>query len=177
MSPPESSSRAIFRPCASSLSLFKLGDRVATRLSCAKKFVQSVKSFQIPRSKQTADEIAGQIVCEAAIEPAVAIECTGAASSIATAIFAVKFGGMVFATGVGNSGLEILYMRLSIREINLAFQYSVPVLQSVAQRDPVGGERIGGLEALGETHRFDVENAKQAFGAAADPSMEALKVS
>jgi hypothetical protein len=84
---------------------------------------------------------------------------------------------MVFATGVGNSELEILYMRLSIREINLAFQYSVPVLQSVAQCDPVGEERIGGLEALGETHRFDVENAKLAFGAAADPSMEALKVS
>lgn len=143
------------------------------RLACAKKFVPSVHAFQIPRTKQTAEETAAQIVSQLSIEPAVAIECTGVQSSIATAIFAVKFGGMVFGTGVGKSELELPYMRLSVREVKMAFQYRYCNTWPKAIRLVESG--LVNLKPL-VTHRFEVEEAKDAFGTAADPSKGALKV-
>lgn len=73
------------------------------RLACAKKLIPSVSTFKISRTKQTAEENVVLVVSQLGIEPAVAIKFTGVASSISTAIFAVKFGGMVFGTGVGKS--------------------------------------------------------------------------
>jgi L-iditol 2-dehydrogenase len=144
------------------------------RLACAKKLVPSVKTFQIPLDKQqTAEQIAAQIVTDAGIEPTVAVECTGVQSSIATAIFAVKFAGTVFATGVGKSDLELPYMRLSTREVTLAFQYRYANTWPKAIRLVESG--LVDLKGL-VTHRFAIEEAGRAFETAKDPKSGALKV-
>ena len=143
------------------------------RLGFAEKMVPSVKTLTIPRGRETPEEIAAKIVESAGIEPAVAFECTGVQSSIATAIYAVKFGGTVFATGVGKSELELPYMRLSTREIKLAFQYRYCNTWPRAIRLVEAG--LIDLKPL-VTHRFDLEDAKEAFATAADPSKGAVKV-
>ena len=142
------------------------------RLSHAKKLVPSVKTFPIPRSnEQSAEQIASQIVAALGIEPSVAIECTGVQSSIATAVFAVRFA--VFATGVGKSELELPYMRLSTRELTLAFQYRYVNTWPKAIRLLQSG--LVDLKPL-VTHRFTIDEAGEAFETARDPARGALKV-
>ena len=55
------------------------------------------------------------------LEADVVLKCTGAESPLAAAIFAVRFGGTVFVVGV-----NLPFMRLSTREIDLKFQYRYP---------------------------------------------------
>lgn len=149
-------------------------DLEAGRLSAAQKFVPSCKTFLIPQSgNQTPEDIAANIVQDLGIEPSVAIECTGSQPSIATAIFAVIFGGTVFAIGVGKSELELPYMRLSTRELDLKFQYRYVNTWPRAIRLVEGG--LVNLRGL-LTHRFDVEDAQKAFAVAGDRASGALKV-
>ncbi|KAK0301854.1 L-arabinitol 4-dehydrogenase [Friedmanniomyces endolithicus] len=49
-------------------------------------------------------------------ESAGCLECTGIESSIAGAIYAVKFGGKVFIIGVGKPEINVPFMRASTRE-------------------------------------------------------------
>ena len=148
-------------------------DLDAARLESAKKFAPSVKTFQIRPGGTTPEGTASEIVRELGIEPSVAIECTGVQSSIATAIFAVRFGGMVFGTGVGKSELELPYMRLSTREIRMAFQYRYVNTWPKAIRLVEGG--LVDLKSL-VTHRFGIEEAGEAFKTVTDPEKRALKV-
>ncbi|KAF7509844.1 N-terminal acetyltransferase A complex catalytic subunit ard1 [Endocarpon pusillum] len=149
-------------------------DLDAGRLSAANKFVPSCKTFLIPQSgNQTPEDIAKQIVQDLGIEPSIAIECTGSQPSIATAIFAVRFGGTVFAVGVGKSELELPYMRLSTRQVELKFQYRYANTWPRAIRVVEGG--LVDLKPL-VTHRFGVEDAQEAFGVAGDRASGALKV-
>ncbi len=65
-------------------------------------------------------------------------------------------------------------MRLSTREVNLAFQCRYCNTWPKAIR--LVESRLGDLKSL-VTHRFQVEEAKEAFGTAADLATGALKVS
>lgn len=92
------------------------------RLRFAKHLVPSVKIYRVERlpaednSKKIIEIFNG-------IEPAIALECTGVEDSIASAIWTVKFGGKVFVIGVGKNEMNIPFMRLSTREVDLQFQY------------------------------------------------------
>lgn len=142
------------------------------RLTFAKKIVPSVVTFKVERV--TPEESAKAIVeAFGGIEPQVALECTGVESSISAAIWAVKFGGKVFVIGVGKNEINIPFMRLSVREIDLQFQYRYCNTWPRAIRLVQSG--IIDMKKL-VTHRFQLEDAIEAFKTAADPKTGAIKV-
>ena len=143
----------------------------AGRLQFAKELVPSVRTHLVQRV--AAEETAERIVEEMGMRPAVALECTGVESSVATAIWAVKFAGKVYVIGVGRNEMKIPFMRLSTREIDLQFQYRYCNTWPRAIR--LVRSEVLDLSKL-VTHRFDIEDAVEAFKTAADPSTGAIKV-
>ena len=143
------------------------------RLSFAKQFCPSVRTHKVNFS-HTPDDFAKAVTeLGGGIEPAIALECTGVESSIAGSIQAVKFGGKVFVIGVGKNEIKIPFMRLSTREVDLQFQYRYCNTWPRAIRLLQGG--IIDLSSL-VTHRFNIEDAVEAFKTAADPKTGAIKV-
>jgi L-iditol 2-dehydrogenase len=142
------------------------------RLAFAKELVPSVTTFKVERV--TPEESAKAIVAAfGGIEPQVALECTGVESSIAAAIWAVKFGGKVFVIGVGKNEISLPFMRCSVREVDLQFQYRYCNTWPRAIRLVQSG--IINLKKL-VTHRFELEDAIKAFETAANPKTGAIKV-
>ena len=143
------------------------------RLAFAKKIAPQVKTYQIPKSKSPEECAAGIIETMDGERPAIAMECTGVESSIASAIWSVKFGGKVFVIGVGKNEMNVPFMRLSTQEIDLQYQYRYANTWPRAIRLVQNG--IINMDAL-VTHRFNMSNAVEAFKTAADPKTGAIKV-
>ena len=142
------------------------------RLKFAKELVPSVLTHKVERA--SAEDSAKEIVKTfGGVEPAVALECTGVESSVSAAIWAVKFGGKVFVIGVGKNEMNIPFMRASVREVDLQFQYRYCNTWPRAIRLVENG--IIDLSKL-VTHRFKLEDALDAFATAADPKTGAIKV-
>ncbi|RMZ76643.1 hypothetical protein DV738_g4860, partial [Chaetothyriales sp. CBS 135597] len=123
---------------------------------------------------KTAEEAAEGIIATAGgIRPRVAIECTGVESSVASAIWSVRFGGKVFVIGVGKNEMTVPFMRLSTMEIDLQYQYRYANTWPKAIRLVRSG--VINLDKL-VTHRFNLSDALQAFKTASDPKSGAIKV-
>ncbi|KFY41711.1 hypothetical protein V495_04821 [Pseudogymnoascus sp. VKM F-4514 (FW-929)] len=142
-----------------------------SRLKFAKELVPSVTTFKVERV--SAEDSAKAIVTAfGGIEPAYALECTGVESSISAAIWAVKFGGKVFVIGVGKNEMNIPFMRLSTREVDLQFQYRYcntwPRAIRLVQAGLIDMKKL-------VTHRYALENAVDAFETAANPKTGAIK--
>lgn len=142
------------------------------RLQFAKEICPGVITHKVERL--SAEDSAKAIVASfGGIEPAVALECTGVESSIAAAIWACKFGGKVFVIGVGKNEIQIPFMRASVREIDLQFQYRYcntwPRAIRLIQNGVIDLKRL-------VTHRFGLEDAIKAFETASDPRTGAIKV-
>jgi L-iditol 2-dehydrogenase len=142
------------------------------RLKFAQELVPSAKTYKVERGVEP-EEAAKEIQKLAGMKMTVAMECTGVESSIATAIWSVKFGGKVFVIGVGKNEMSIPFMRLSTQEIDLQFQYRYCNTWPRAIRLVKSG--IIDLKKL-VTHRFSLEDAIKAFETAADPKSGAIKV-
>ncbi|KLU81300.1 sorbitol dehydrogenase [Magnaporthiopsis poae ATCC 64411] len=143
------------------------------RLRFAKELCPDVITHKV-EGRPSAEEAAKQIVAAmGGMEPAVAMECTGVESSIAAAVWAAKFGGKVFVIGVGRNEISMPFMRASVREIDLQFQYRYcntwPRAVRLIQNKVVDLSRL-------VTHRFPLEDALKAFETAADPKTGAIKV-
>ncbi|KAI1204832.1 GroES-like protein [Annulohypoxylon truncatum] len=142
------------------------------RLKFAKELVPSVITHKVERL--SAEESAKKIVESfGGIEPAIALECTGVESSVAAAVWALKFGGKVFVIGVGKNEINFPFMRASTREIDVQFQYRYSNTWPRAIRLVENG--VVDLTKL-VTHRFKLEDALEAFNTAADPKTGAIKV-
>jgi L-iditol 2-dehydrogenase len=107
------------------------------------------------------------------LRPRIALECTGVESSVASAIWSVKFGGKVFVIGVGKNEMKIPFMRLSTQEIDLQYQYRYCNTWPRAIRLVKNG--VINLQKL-VTHRYALEDALKAFETAANPKTGAIKV-
>lgn len=142
------------------------------RLKFAKELVPRVRTYKVERDVSP-EKAAADIIELGGIQPFIALECTGVESSIASAIWAVRFGGKVFVIGVGKPDINIPFMRLSTQEIDLQFQYRHSNTWPRAIRLIESG--VVDLERL-VTHRFDIEDAVKAFETAADPKTGAIKV-
>lgn len=143
------------------------------RLRFAKSLVPSVITYQV-KMGDSAEETAEKIVQAMDGErPKIALECTGVESSVASAIWSVKFGGKVFVIGVGKNEMKVPFMRLSTQEIDLQYQYRYCNTWPRAIRLVKSG--VINLEKL-VTHRFGIEDAIKAFETAADPKTGAIKV-
>jgi len=143
------------------------------RLKFAKDLVPNVATHKVEFSHSVDDFRNAVIAQMQGVEPAIAMECTGVESSINGAIQAVKFGGKVFVIGVGKNEMKIPFMRLSTREVDLQFQYRYCNTWPKAIRLVKSG--VIELSKL-VTHRFQLEDAVQAFKTAADPKTGAIKV-
>jgi L-iditol 2-dehydrogenase len=143
------------------------------RLKFAKELVPTVATHKVEFSHSVDDFRNAVISKMEGVEPAIAMECTGVESSINGAIQAVKFGGKVFVIGVGKNEMKIPFMRLSTREVDLQFQYRYCNTWPKAIRLVKSG--VIDLSKL-VTHRFQLEDAVEAFKTAADPKTGAIKV-
>ncbi len=143
------------------------------RLKFAKELCPRARTYKVERGVGTEDAAADIIRAGGGVRPSIALECTGVESSIASAIWAVKFGGKVFVIGVGKPEMQMPFMRLSTQEIDLQFQYRYANTWPRAIRLVESG--VVDLKRL-VTHRFDIEDAVRAFETAADPKTGAIKV-
>lgn len=143
------------------------------RLKFAEKLVPRARTYLIPRNK-TPEDCANDIVAAmGGNRPRVAMECTGVESSVNTAVYSCKFGGKVFVIGVGKNEMTIPFMRLSVMEIDLQYQYRYNNQWPKAIRLVQDG--VINLDKL-VTHRFNMSDAMEAFKTAADPKTGAIKV-
>lgn len=147
-------------------------DLSPSRLEFAKKLVPSVKTILIEKG-QTPQEVAERVKKEADMKLTLALECTGVESSIHAAIYSMTFGGKVFIIGVGKNLQSIPFMHLSANEIDLQYQYRYANQYPRSIRCVANG--MIDLKPL-VTHRFDLEDAMEAFNTAADPRSGAIKV-
>ncbi|GIJ83419.1 hypothetical protein Asppvi_002239 [Aspergillus pseudoviridinutans] len=151
------------------------------RLEFAKSLVPEVRTYKVQfglSAEEQANAIVnvfndGQGSGPDALRPRLALECTGVESSVASAIWSVKFGGKVFVIGVGKNEMTIPFMRLSTQEIDLQYQYRYcntwPRAIRLVQNGVINLKRL-------VTHRFALEDALKAFETAADPKTGAIKV-
>lgn len=151
------------------------------RLEFAKSLVPDVRTYKVQiglSAEQNAEGIInvfndGQGSGPGALRPRIAMECTGVESSVASAIWSVKFGGKVFVIGVGKNEMTVPFMRLSTWEIDLQYQYRYCNTWPRAIRLVRNG--VIDLKKL-VTHRFLLEDAIKAFETAANPKTGAIKV-
>ncbi|PLB44639.1 GroES-like protein [Aspergillus steynii IBT 23096] len=151
------------------------------RLAFAKSLVPDVLTYKVQiglSAEETAEGIVkvfnnGQSSGPDVLRPRLALECTGVESSVASAIWSVKFGGKVFVIGVGKNEMKIPFMRLSTQEIDLQYQYRYSNTWPRAIRLVKNG--VINLKKL-VTHRYTLEDALKAFETAANPKTGAIKV-
>ncbi|KAL4970316.1 NAD(P)-dependent alcohol dehydrogenase [Aspergillus stella-maris] len=151
------------------------------RLKFAKELVPDVRTYKVQiglSAEENAEGIVnvfndGNGAGPSALRPRLALECTGVESSVASAIWSVKFGGKVFVIGVGKNEMKIPFMRLSTQEIDLQYQYRYSNTWPRAIRLVKNG--VIDLKKL-VTHRYALEDALKAFETAANPKTGAIKV-
>ncbi|KAH8433561.1 NAD(P)-dependent alcohol dehydrogenase [Aspergillus melleus] len=151
------------------------------RLAFAKSLVPDVLTYKVQiglSAEENAEGIVkafnnGQSSGPDILRPRLALECTGVESSVASAIWSVKFGGKVFVIGVGKNEMKIPFMRLSTQEIDLQYQYRYSNTWPRAIRLVKNG--VIDLKRL-VTHRYTLEDALKAFETAANPKTGAIKV-
>eukprot|EP01117_Protostelium_nocturnum_P006119 TRINITY_DN2205_c0_g1_i1.p1 TRINITY_DN2205_c0_g1~~TRINITY_DN2205_c0_g1_i1.p1 ORF type:complete len:387 (-),score=124.73 TRINITY_DN2205_c0_g1_i1:96-1256(-) len=149
-----------------------LTDVVESRLKFAENLLPGVKTVAIERVLSPKEQ-AAKIVARFGFQPALALECTGVESSVHTAIYSMKFGGMVFIIGVGKPEQSMPFMHLSANEIDVKFQYRYANQYPKAIRLVEAG--LINVKPL-VTHRYSLENAVDAFETAHDFSKGAIKV-
>ncbi|KAL8924329.1 MAG: hypothetical protein Q9208_004110 [Pyrenodesmia sp. 3 TL-2023] len=143
------------------------------RLQYASKICPRAKTYKVDISLSPEDAGAEIVKMAGNVKPAVALECTGVESSVANAIYSVKFGGKVFVIGVGKPNMTVPFMRLSTQEIDLQFQFRYCNTWPRAIRLVQDG--VIDMRQL-VTHRFDLEDAEKAFETAGDVKSGAIKV-
>ncbi|KAF9017775.1 putative xylitol dehydrogenase [Hymenopellis radicata] len=106
--------------------------------------------------------------------PEIAFECTGAQSSIASAIYAVVDGGTVLQVGCGKPEIELPIMAMSFREVNIitSFRYKQtwPTVIRLLN-DAVLGEADKLI-----THSFPLEKIMDAFQTCVTKEAKSIKV-
>ncbi|BFY97850.1 hypothetical protein BsWGS_00890 [Bradybaena similaris] len=93
----------------------------------------------------------------------ISIECSGAAPSIQTAIYATKSGGVVVLVGVGPEMVELPVVNAGVREVDIRgiFRYVNCYPTALAM---VASGRVNVKSLV--THRFQLEDSVKAFEAA-----------
>lgn len=143
------------------------------RLAMAKKLVPYCKTLQIDPAL-SARETAARVhdLMGSGLQPHVTLECTGVESSIHMAIYASRFGGMVFVIGVGKDFQTVPFMELSAREIDLRYQYRYHETWPRAIRLVEAG--LIDMRSL-VTHEFSLDKALEALETSSDPSRGSIK--
>ncbi|KAF2465389.1 sorbitol dehydrogenase [Lindgomyces ingoldianus] len=147
------------------------------RLDFAQKFVPSCMTYQVDLSldaKGNAKNIRKLFGMEEYFLPDTILECTGVESSVVTAAYTVRRGGIVMAIGVGRPIMNNLpFMHLSLAEISLKF------INRYRDTWPGGLQCLGGkildLKPL-VTHIYPLEKALDALHTCSHLSNGSIKV-
>ncbi|KAF5006920.1 hypothetical protein FDECE_6725 [Fusarium decemcellulare] len=147
------------------------------RLAFAKELVPSAMTYQVDITK-TAEEngkAVRKLFGESEyVQPRVALECTGVESSVCSAAFMVRRGGILMVVGVGKSVMHNLpFMHLSLAEIQLRF------INRYKDTWPAGIACIeGGLIDVKKlvSHVFPLEEALEGLTLSSDPKNGCIKV-
>lgn len=143
------------------------------RLKFAKELVPRARTYLVKRGLSPEESAEEVVKIMDGNRPRIVMECTGVESSVNTGIYATKFGGKVFIIGVGKNEMTIPFMRLSVMEIDLQYQYRYcntwPKAIRLVQDEVINLDRL-------VTHRFNMSDAINAFKTAADPKTGAIKV-
>jgi L-iditol 2-dehydrogenase len=111
-----------------------IADLEPTRLAFAKEMVPSCKTYQVNKTltpEENAKEMRKLFGSEEYVQPRLVLECTGVESSVCTAAFVVRRGGVLMVVGVGKSVMHNLpFMHLSLAEV-CSTGFGDPVLGSL----------------------------------------------
>ncbi|KAL2208957.1 GroES-like protein [Sarocladium strictum] len=154
-----------------------ISDLEPTRLAFAKELVPACKTYQIDRDltiEENAKKIRKLFGEEEYVQPRLVLECTGVESSVCTAAFVARRGGVVMVVGVGRSVMNNLpFMHLSLAEIDLRFinRYRDTWPAGIAC---VEGKLVDVKKLV--THEFPLEQAKEGLILASDTRNGSIKV-
>ncbi|KAL4726453.1 hypothetical protein ACLX1H_007135 [Fusarium chlamydosporum] len=140
------------------------------RLLFAKELVPTVKTYQVDTTKSNEEngKAVRRLFGETEyVQPRVVFECTGIESSVCSAAYMVRRGGILMVVGVGKSVMNNLpFMHLSLAEIQLRF------INRYKDTWPAGIACIeGGLVDVKKlvTHVFPLEEALEGLTLSSDP--------
>ncbi|XP_071762029.2 sorbitol dehydrogenase [Centroberyx gerrardi] len=93
-------------------------------------------------------------------QPDITIECTGVESSIQTAIYATRSGGVVVLVGLGSEMATVPLLNAAVREVDIrgVFRYCNTWPMAIAM---LASKKVNVKPLV--THRFPLEQAAQAF--------------
>ncbi|KAL4871436.1 hypothetical protein BDV12DRAFT_206553 [Aspergillus spectabilis] len=149
----------------------------ASRLKFATEYLPSVQTYQIKptlSAQETATEIRSLFGPNEYDAPDRVLECTGVESSVCTAAYTARRGGVVVVIGVGKAIMNNLpFMHLSLAEIDLKF-----INRYRDTWPPAIACLSGGLLDLKPlvSHTFSLERAKEALELCADREKPSIKV-
>ncbi|NP_001187873.1 sorbitol dehydrogenase [Ictalurus punctatus] len=135
-----------------------ISDLSADRLAKAKElgadFVLPVKREDVP--KDMAKRVDGML----GGMPHITIECTGVESSIQTAIYTTRSGGVVVLVGLGAEMTTVPLLTAAVREVDIrgVFRYCNTWPMAISM---LASKRVNVMPLV--THRFPLEQAVQAF--------------
>ncbi|XP_062845825.1 sorbitol dehydrogenase [Trichomycterus rosablanca] len=137
-----------------------ISDLSANRLAKAKElgadFILPVKKEDVPQ------EIARHVEGMMGGMPHISIECTGVESSIQTAIYATRSGGVLVLVGLGGEMCTVPLVSATLREVDIrgVFRYCNTWPVAIAM---LASKRVNVKPLV--THRFPLEQAVEAFEA------------
>jgi len=108
---------------------------------------------------KTAEQIEETMGCK----PDITIECSGAAPSLQTAIYATKSGGVVVMVGLGAEKVELPVVNAGVREVDIRGIFRYVNCYPTALAMVASG--VANVKPL-VTHRFKLEESIKAFEAA-----------
>lgn len=155
-------------------------DLEGSRLKFAQEFAPGVLTYQIRRDLDAEQNAAGIRALFDATDneyaaPDTILECTGVESSVCTACYTARRGGVVMVIGVGRAIMNNLpFMHISLAEIHLKFINRYRDTCPPAIKCLETGV-LQGLEKL-VSHTFPLEHAKDALELASDTRNGSIKV-
>uniref|UniRef100_A0A8C4Z2Z0 Sorbitol dehydrogenase n=1 Tax=Gadus morhua TaxID=8049 RepID=A0A8C4Z2Z0_GADMO len=110
--------------------------------------------------EDSAQDVAQRVAGRLGKQPHVTIECTGAESSIQTAIYATRSGGVVVLVGLGAEMASVPLVNAAVREVDIrgVFRYCNTWPMAIAM---LASGKVNVKPLV--THRFPLEEAAQAF--------------
>ncbi|XP_051552019.1 sorbitol dehydrogenase-like [Myxocyprinus asiaticus] len=130
-------------------------DRLAKAKEMGADLLLPVKKEDAPQ--EMAKKVKGMLGCM----PQISIECTGVESSIQTAIYATRSGGVLVLVGLGAEMTTIPLLNAAVREVDIrgVFCYCNTLPLAIAI---LAYKKVNVMPLV--THRFPLEQAVQAFG-------------
>ncbi|KAL2077137.1 hypothetical protein ACEWY4_026641 [Coilia grayii] len=139
-------------------SLAVITDLSAERLALAKELGADF-AVEVKR-EDTAEQLARKVEGLLGAQPHITIECTGVQSSVQTAIYATRSGGVAVMVGLGAEMTTIPLVNAAVREVDIrgVFRYCNTWPMAIAM---LASKKVNVRPLV--THRFPLEQAVQAF--------------